>query len=162
MLERTIVGLNGETQCQWCVVARECPPSCCLRSFFSCCIATRFMRVVDLTRARREYPRLCGGCGNPLCVRGGRELNLVPAGRGMGQFSAAVSVMNVSAMKFEMCFTLECHQSAKVRTAVVWEACKRKSQSSTCPRSFQLCSIYCDSWCIPWIWKCHYCIFVHR
>jgi len=74
----------------------------------------------------------------------------------MVQFSVAVS-----AMKCEMCFHLECQQSAEVRTAVVWEACKRKSQSSTCPRSFQLCCIYCDSWCIPWIWKCHYCIFVH-
>jgi len=51
---------------------------------------------------------------------------------------------------------------AKVRPAVVWEARKRKSQSSTCPWSFQLCCIYCDSWCILWIWKCHYCIFVHR
>jgi len=33
---------------------------------------------------------------------------------GMGQFGAAVS-----AMKCEMCFPLKCHQSAKVRTAVV-------------------------------------------
>jgi len=33
---------------------------------------------------------------------------------GMGQFVAAVS-----AMKCEMYFPLECHQSAKVRTAVV-------------------------------------------
>jgi len=59
----------------------------------------------------------------------------------MGQFgdaisamdvsAIAVSTMDVSAMKREMCFTLECHKSAKVRTAVVWEACKRKSQSST-------------------------------
>ena len=64
---------------------------------------------------------------------------------GMGQFGAVVSAMDVSAMKCEMCFPLKCHQSAKVRTAVVWEACKRKSQSSTCPRSFQLCCIYCDS-----------------
>jgi len=32
----------------------------------------------------------------------------------MGQFGAAVS-----AMKCEMCFPLECHQCAKVRTAVV-------------------------------------------
>ena len=42
----------------------------------------------------------------------------------MGQFGAAVlamdvSAMDVSAMKCEMCFPLECHQSAKVRTAVV-------------------------------------------
>jgi len=59
---------------------------------------------------------------------------------GMGQFGVAVS-----AMKCEMCFSFECHQSAKVRTAVAWEACKRKSQSSTCPRYFQLCCIYCDS-----------------
>jgi len=44
----------------------------------------------------------------------------------MGQFGAAVSAMDVSAMKCEMCFVLECHQSAKVRTAVVWEACKCK------------------------------------
>jgi len=29
------------------------------------------------------------------------------------------SAMDVSAMKCEMCFPLECHQSAKVRTAVV-------------------------------------------
>ena len=42
------------------------------------------------------------------------------------------------------------------------EACRRKIRSSTCPRPFQSCCIYCDSWCIPWIWKCHYCIFVHR
>jgi len=70
--------------------------------------------------------------------------------------------MDVSAMKCEMCFPLECHQCAKVRTAVVWEACNRKSQSSTCPRSFQLCCNYCDSWCIPWILNCNYCIFVHR
>jgi len=48
---------------------------------------------------------------------------------GMGQFGDAVS-----AMKCEMRFPLECHQSAKVRTVVVWETCKRKSQSSTCPR----------------------------
>jgi len=47
----------------------------------------------------------------------------------MGLFGAAVSAMDVSAMTCEMCFPLECHQSAKVRTAVVWEACKRKSQS---------------------------------
>ena len=52
---------------------------------------------------------------------------------------------NVLAMKCEMCFPLECHQSAKFRTSVVWEACKRKSQCSSCPRSFQLCCIYCDS-----------------
>jgi len=58
----------------------------------------------------------------------------------MGQFGAAVSTMDVLAMKCEMCFPLECQQSAKVRTAVVWEACKRKSQCSACPRSFQLCS----------------------
>ena len=44
---------------------------------------------------------------------------------------------------------LKSHKSAKIRTFIVWEACKRKSQSSTCPRSFQLCCIYCDSWCIP-------------
>jgi len=31
---------------------------------------------------------------------------------GMGQFGAAVSAMDVSAMKCEMCFLLECHQSA--------------------------------------------------
>jgi len=37
----------------------------------------------------------------------------------MGQFGAAVSAMDVSAMKSEMYFPLECHQSAKVRTAVV-------------------------------------------
>jgi len=36
------------------------------------------------------------------------------AGNGMGQFRAAVS-----AMKCEMYFPLECHQSAKVRTTVV-------------------------------------------
>jgi len=48
---------------------------------------------------------------------------------GMGQFGDAVS-----AMKCEMRFPLECQQSAKVRTVVVWETCKRKSQSSTCPR----------------------------
>jgi len=65
-------------------------------------------------------------------------------------------------MKCEMCFPLECHKSAKVRTGVVWEASKRKNQSSICPRSFQLCCIYCDSWCITWVWKSHYCIFVHR
>ena len=76
---------------------------------------------------------------------------------GTGQFGTAVS-----ATKCEMCFPLECHQSAKVHTAVIWEACKRKSQSNTCPRYFQLCCIYCDSWCIPWIRKCHYCIFVHQ
>ena len=52
---------------------------------------------------------------------------------GMGQFGAAVSAMDVSAMKCEMCFPLECPQSAKARATVVWEACKRKSQSSTCP-----------------------------
>jgi len=76
----------------------------------------------------------------------------------MGQIGAAVSAMDVSAMKCEMCFPLECHQSEKFRTAVVWEACKSKRQSSTCARSFQLCCIYCDSWCISWIWKCHYSI----
>jgi len=37
----------------------------------------------------------------------------------MGQFGAAVSAMDVSAMKCEMYFLLECHQSANVRTAVV-------------------------------------------
>jgi len=37
----------------------------------------------------------------------------------MGQFGAAVSAMDVSAMKREMYFPLEFHQSAKVRTAVV-------------------------------------------
>jgi len=73
----------------------------------------------------------------------------MPLLSGMRQFGAAVSAMDisaiaVSAMKCEMCLPLECHQSAKVRTAVVWEACKRKSQSSACPRSFQLCCIYCD------------------
>jgi len=31
---------------------------------------------------------------------------------GMGQFGAAVSAMDVSAMKCEMYFPLECHQSA--------------------------------------------------
>jgi len=41
-----------------------------------------------------------------------------PLGR-MGQFGAAVSTMDVSAMKCEMYFPLECHQSAKVSTAVV-------------------------------------------
>ena len=48
----------------------------------------------------------------------------------MGRSCAAVS-----AMECEMCFPLDCHQSANIRPAVVWEACKRKSQSSTCPRS---------------------------
>jgi len=38
---------------------------------------------------------------------------------GMGQLGAAVSAMDVSAMKCEMCFPLECHQSAKVRTVIV-------------------------------------------
>jgi len=42
------------------------------------------------------------------------------------------------------------------------EACRHKILSSTCPRSFQLCCIDWDSWCLPWIWKCHYFIFVHR
>ena len=37
----------------------------------------------------------------------------------MGQFGSAVSAMDVSAMKCEIYFPLECHQSAKVRTAVV-------------------------------------------
>jgi len=42
----------------------------------------------------------------------------------MGQFGAAVSAItvsakDVSAMKCEMYFPLECHQSAKVRIAVV-------------------------------------------
>jgi len=45
----------------------------------------------------------------------------------MGQFGAAVSAMDVSTMICGMCFPLECHQSAKVRTLVVWEACKRVS-----------------------------------
>jgi len=31
----------------------------------------------------------------------------------MGQFDASVSAMDVSAMECEMCFPLECHQSAK-------------------------------------------------
>jgi len=35
------------------------------------------------------------------------------------RFGNAVSAMDVSAMKCEMCFPLECHQSAEVRTAVV-------------------------------------------
>jgi len=58
----------------------------------------------------------------------------VATGNGMGQFGAAVlamdvsamdvltmdvSAMDVSAMKCEMCFPLECHQSAKARTALV-------------------------------------------
>ena len=43
---------------------------------------------------------------------------------GMGQLGDAVSAMNVSAMevsamKCEMYFPFECHQSAKVRTVVV-------------------------------------------
>ena len=42
-------------------------------------------------------------------------------------------------MKCEMCFPLKSHKSAKIRTSVS-EACKRKSQSGSCPRSFQLCS----------------------
>jgi len=37
----------------------------------------------------------------------------------MGEFGAAFSAMDVSVMKCEMYFPLECHQSAKVRTAVV-------------------------------------------
>jgi len=37
----------------------------------------------------------------------------------MGQFLAAVSAMDISAMKCEMCFPLECQQSTKVRTTVV-------------------------------------------
>jgi len=36
-------------------------------------------------------------------------------------------------MKCEMCFPLKSHKSAKIHTSVVWEACKRKSQSSTSP-----------------------------
>jgi len=43
----------------------------------------------------------------------------------MGQFGAAGS-----GMKYEMCFPLECHQSAEVHTAIIWEVCKRKSQSN--------------------------------
>jgi len=35
------------------------------------------------------------------------------------RFDAYVSAMDVSAMKCEMCFPLECHQSAKIRTVVV-------------------------------------------
>jgi len=77
----------------------------------------------------------------------------------MGQFGDAVSVTDVSAMKCEMCFPLECHQNAKVRTAVVKRVGAR---FGTWPRSLQICCIYCGSWCIPWIWKCHYCILVHR
>jgi len=38
---------------------------------------------------------------------------------GMGQFGAAVSAIEVSAMKCEMYFPLERHQSAKVRTTFV-------------------------------------------
>jgi len=38
---------------------------------------------------------------------------------GMGEFGAAVSAMDVLAMKCEMCVPLECHQSAKDRTAVI-------------------------------------------
>ena len=49
----------------------------------------------------------------------------------------------------------------KVQKFALPSSVKRKSQSSTCSRSFQLCCNYCDSWCIPWIWKCHCCIFVH-
>jgi len=37
----------------------------------------------------------------------------------VGQFGAAISAMDVSAMKCEMCFPLECSQSAKVCTALV-------------------------------------------
>jgi len=36
-------------------------------------------------------------------------------------------------MKCEMCFPLKSHKSAKIRTSVVWEVCKRKSQSNTFP-----------------------------
>jgi len=70
----------------------------------------------------------------------------------MGQFGDAVSAMDVSAMdvsaivvsamKCEMCFPLECHQGAKVSTAVVWEGCKPKCQSGTCPSMLYTC---CDS-----------------
>jgi len=37
----------------------------------------------------------------------------------MGQFGAAVSAMDVSAMKCEIHFPLECHQNAKFHPAVV-------------------------------------------
>jgi len=69
----------------------------------------------------------------------------------MGQFGAAVS-----AMKCEMCFSLECYQSAKVCTAIIWEACKHKSQPSTCPGYFQLCFIYCDSTWALFVGPYHY------
>jgi len=56
------------------------------------------------------------------------------------EIEIACAEWDSSAMKCEMCFPLKSHKSAKIRPAVVWEACKRKSQSSTCPRSFQRCS----------------------
>jgi len=42
-----------------------------------------------------------------------------PVTGGMGQFGTTISVINVFAMKCEMCFPLECHQSAKVRSVVL-------------------------------------------
>jgi len=41
-------------------------------------------------------------------------------------------------------------------------ACRLKIWSSTYPRYFQLCCTYCESWCMPWIWKCRYCISIHQ
>ena len=59
----------------------------------------------------------------------------------MGQFGAAVSAMDVSAMKCEMYFPLECYQSAKVRTSRC-EACPRKIRSCTCPNRTAMRVVY--------------------
>ena len=56
------------------------------------------------------------------------------------RFGDAVLAMEVSAMKCEMYFPLECHQSAKVRTAVV--PYRRKIRSSTCPNRTAMRAVY--------------------
>ena len=98
---------------------------------------------------------LSPGAGNPRYSTGG-----------MGQFGAAVTATPFRRRTFRR-WNVKCGflgwMSPKCKSSHCRrEACRRKIRSSTCPRPFQSCCIYCDSWCIPWIWKCHYCIFVHR
>jgi len=62
----------------------------------------------------------------------------------VGQFGAAVSAVDVSAMKCEVCFALECQQSAKVRTASSGKRVSATVSLALVLVLFQLCCIYCD------------------
>jgi len=60
---------------------------------------------------------------------------------GMGQFGAAVSAIRRWNVKCVFLWNITKVQKFALPS---WSVCRHKILSSTCPRSFQICCIYCD------------------